>query len=149
MLQSRRARVGALGAGFFALILGCADPAKQPVSHWITQLRENDADDRAEAREWLAKKGKDAVPELVKLLADDDTVVAMSASDVLVRIGRDAVPELVGTLRAGAPKARGWAARTLGAIGKDAIEAAPALHEARKDPALRTAALDALQKIGN
>ncbi|KAF0240614.1 MAG: HEAT-like repeat [Planctomycetota bacterium] len=127
---------------------GCADPAKEPVSHWITQLRENDADDRAEAREWLAKKGKEAVPELVKLLADDDTVVAMSASEVLVKIGRDAVPELVGALRAGAPKARGWAAHSLGEIGKDAKEAVPALQEARKDPALKTAASEALQKIG-
>jgi len=142
------ASLHAVLACFLLAMAGCADPAKEPVSHWITQLRENDADDRAEAREWLAKKGKDAVPELVKLLSDDDTVVAMSASEVLVKIGRDSVPELVGALRAGAPKARGWAAHSLGEIGKDAKDAVPALQEARKDPALKTAASEALQKIG-
>jgi HEAT repeat protein len=147
MTISRRA--WALGTAALALsVAGCADPASQPVSHWISQLRENDAEERAEAREWLAKKGKDAVPELVKLLADDDTVVAMSASDILVKIGRDSVPGLVVTLRTGAPKARGWAVHSLGEIGKDALEAVPALHEARKDPALRTAAFEAIQKIG-
>jgi HEAT repeat protein len=135
---------------FAALLLtmGCADPAKEPVSHWITQLRGNDADDRAEAREWLTKKGTEAVPELVKLLGDEDTVVAMSAADVLVKIGRDAVPGLVEALKTGAPRGRGWAAHSLGGIGKDAKDAVPALQEARKDPSLRTAASEALQKIG-
>lgn len=130
------------------LICGCADPAKEPVSHWIVQLRGNNADDRAEAREWLAKKGTEAVPDLVKLLGDEDTVVAMSAADVLVKIGRDAVPGLVEALRTGAPRGRGWAAHSLGGIGKEAKDAVPALQEARKDPALRTAASEALQKIG-
>ncbi len=138
---------GLLAAAAF-MACGCADPAKEPVSHWITQLRGNDADDRAEAREWLAKKGMEAVPDLVKLLADEDTVVAMSAAEVLVKIGREAVPGLVDALKSGDPRGRGWAAHTLGGIGKDARDAIPALQEARKDPALRMSATEALQKIG-
>ncbi|MCC6738773.1 MAG: HEAT repeat domain-containing protein [Planctomycetia bacterium] len=128
-------------------LAACADPAKQPVSHWVAQLRANDADDRAEAREWLVKKGKEAVPDLAKLLADDDTVVAMSAADVLSKIGKDAVPALVDALVSGPRPGRRWAASALGEIGRDAKDAVPALEAAALDPEIKSAAADALLKI--
>jgi HEAT repeat protein len=126
---------------------GCTDPASRPTSWWIQQLREDDAEDRAEARKWLVIRGREAVPELVRELQSDDLVVCMSAAECLGSIGKDAVPAVTEALKSGPTSSRRWAIEALRRSGKDAREAIPVLEEAAKDPALRQSATLAIEAI--
>jgi hypothetical protein len=96
----------------------------------------------------LSKQGAVAAPVLVYLMTGDDTATAIAAAEEIAKLGTDGIPALVALLESRAPQGRGWAAWALGEMGKAAKGARPALEKAAKEPALRSAAEEALRKIG-
>jgi HEAT repeat protein len=108
---------------------------------------------------------RDAVKPLAAALADEDLNVRYWAASALGAMGaeaKDAVPALMGALRTTVPDrglqgpqryyadVRSVCARALGLIGAPARMAVPALKEAQADTdgSVRTAATDALTRIG-
>ncbi len=93
-------------------------------------------------------KSADAVPVLLRCLADASVYVGGMAADALARIGPAALPGLIDALKNGAPPVRGRAARALAQIADPA--AIPALIAALDDehPIVEYYADLALQKLG-
>lgn len=91
----------------------------------------------------------DQVPRLIAAL--DNANVRQGASIALAKLGAAAVPALRESLASDNPDVRVWSAYTLGQIGQAAKPAVAELTKATtdSDPALRTAAAQALGKIGD
>ncbi|GBD36504.1 hypothetical protein HRbin36_01629 [bacterium HR36] len=136
------------------------EPAFQgiPLSHWLKQLRSEEADKRKEALRAISAIGpaaKEAIPEVRKLLQDPDEDVQEWACSTLGRIGeaaKVAIPDLEKIIlnRQAADKVRWAAAVALGNIGPVAVSATPTLLKALQDsdPWLRWAATEGLSGIG-
>jgi HEAT repeat protein len=149
-----------------AKILGTIDGAEGRALVPALARALEDADDQVRVNAALAlyKIGPDAreaVPALIVALRDKENRVRMDAAMTLFRIGpdaREAVPALIAAMQAAENKTsimsigvtiRAEAAQALGRIGPDAREAVPALRDALRDddPAMRSAAQDALRRI--
>jgi HEAT repeat protein len=114
----------------------------------------------------MGPSAKAAVPGLAEAVVDRDLNVRYYAAEALEAVGPEAkaaVPALIkalGTFPGGSPPLEGpqryyadtrsVAAEALGAIGPGAREAVPALRKALKDPdpSVRSAAAEALKRIG-
>lgn len=94
-------------------------------------------------------KEVDALPVLIHALQDEDAVVRGRAAQALSRLGKDAVPELRKLLKTGKRDTRASTIGTLARIGGDARESVPDLLTLLKDEdqLLQRLAADALRKI--
>jgi HEAT repeat protein len=137
-----------LAAGV-ALLAGCATglavdrPAEKDVedARTVKQLMAGfSADDpvtRLAAAREVAKKGKPAVPEMIKALKDSDWRVRRTATDALAGIGADAADAVEALTKALADEkmwVRAGAAMALGRIGEPARPAIGKLVELASDP---------------
>ncbi len=103
------------------------------------------------ARALGAMHARDAVPGLVENLGHSDSDLRSECADSLGLIGADAVQPLIAALNSSEPKSRESSVRALAAIGKDAAPAGDLILKmasGEKEPAVRTAALAALPKVG-
>jgi HEAT repeat protein len=117
----------------------------------IVALGDPDAYVRACAAHGLGEPGdglEQAVPPLIKSLADISPLVSRVAADSLARIGSPAVPALIAALEAEGASVRAGAARALCIIQPE--EAVPALCAALDDPSATVTyyAEEALERLG-
>ena len=96
----------------------------------------------------FGEKSADAIPILLRCLADSSVYIGGLAADALARIGSAATPDLIDLLKKGAPPVRSRAARALAQIADPA--SIPALIAALEDenPIVEYYADLALHKLG-
>lgn len=86
--------------------IGGSDPTYEgtPLSQWVRQFNDVDAETRQNAIPALVAIGKPAVPHLVRCLRSDDRMMREQATGALGTIGRDAaaaIPEIESLRRSG------------------------------------------------
>jgi hypothetical protein len=133
-----------LAVTFLALVvMGVVRIVTNP-RHWIRGLQSEDAEQRREAVEVLARRGagaREAVPALLKVMRTDPVddlrgEAAAALGDILAKLGpegREAVPALTEALADKDPRTRERAAAVLGRMGGNARDAVPALVKALRD----------------
>jgi HEAT repeat protein/Ca2+-binding EF-hand superfamily protein len=131
--------------------LGPPLPDQLPL--YATALRASPPAARLHAIRTIGVFGQQAKGELVLLRAmtlDDDPIVAESAEKAVATIQEDWMKSLLASLHDNAPNVRSKAVQQLAEMGPGAGPALPDLMEAMadKNPAVRTAVLDALHAIG-
>ncbi|MBL8794487.1 MAG: HEAT repeat domain-containing protein [Planctomycetia bacterium] len=122
--------------------LFAADPEPtfldKPLSHWQRQLDHADAAKRRSAAFALGKLNREAVPALVRALADDDKAVAESAAFALGEIGTSAIAALPALLKflndpKAEPRLRRAAACAVGELRPIEKDAVRSLQQALRD----------------
>lgn len=135
-----------------AYALGQIGPAVLPRLRDAT--RSDDLWIRAGAAKAIGFQGRDAaeaIPDLVRLLADEHGDVRAESLEALAEMGQAAAGSLIPALRHEQPEARKAAIEALGMLGKEAAAAADALVELwreENDPECRVALLTALRRTG-
>ena len=126
----------------------------KPLSAWIAQLKDKDAQKRNEATQSISQLGIQARPALkalVPLLGDTDVGVRYNAAGALAAIGPDAVGPLKDALKDANADVRQTAAYGLGLLGPaahDAADALAALLKDDKEALVRQAAAQSLGQLG-
>jgi HEAT repeat protein len=132
------------------------EPPKQDgktAAQWAKDLQSKDSFEREKAAGALAKLGpgaKDAVPALVKALADPDEDVRRRIPYALGKIGpaaKDAVPALIARLKDESGEVRYWCVLALGQIAPEADGVFGAAKSMVKDPKVGPAAVTTLGLI--
>ncbi len=130
------------------------DRPKVPAEALRSSLTDVEVDVRIWAATLLRQAGpeaRDALPSLVRALADSDSIVRGQSAFALAAIGPPAVPGLVEALKSQDINARRLAIFALGKIGPEAKSAKDALAPLLKDPdpEIRQSCANALEKIGS
>ena len=146
----------------FALLLLTLGGCKKNTGNELTplatleeEMQSPDADVRCVAvrqLKWLAPKGTEAIPLLIKALADKDGAVRYEAAEGIDQFGSaaaQAVPALIAALGDHEPEVKVAAAHALGTMGPAGIAAMSALETAARDanPEVREAAAKAIKSI--
>jgi HEAT repeat protein len=143
---------GCLGA---ALLLCTGSVLRADVKNLIQDLQSKDPDIRRTAARELGRQGADdkaAVGALTKALKDEDSFVRRFAALSLGQLGpqaTDAVPALTAALKDRDLRVIKAATTALGKMGASGVQ--PLLgvvKDERRDPAVRTQAIQALGQIG-
>jgi HEAT repeat protein len=130
------------------------DRPKIPAEALRSSLTDVEVDVRIWAATLLRQAGpeaRDALPSLVRALADSDSIVRGQSAFALAAIGPPAVPGLVETLKSQDINARRLAIFALGKIGPEAKSVKDALTPLLKDPdpEIRQSCANTLEKIGS
>jgi HEAT repeat protein len=126
-------------------------PADDPMPDLIRALRSRAPADRFRAAKDLGRLGwlaRDALPALVRALADEDAKVREAAAHAVGQMGPDALQSLVEMLGHADKYVRRIAVWALGRLGPLARPALPDLCAALRDPDPRSAS-GAAQALGN
>ena len=154
---------GAVIASIFIFLLllsagGCKKNAGDELTPLATleeQMQNPDADVRCVAvrqLKWMAPKGTEAVPLLIKALADKDAGVRYEAANGIAQFGAaasQAVPDLIVALGDQDVEVKTAAAHALGTMGTSGVAAMSALEKATRDatPEVRDEAAKAIKTI--